>query len=79
MISEITLNEILNDMANDLTSEQLMKLKSSIIMHTCEKADTTELLIPNEINDRYMNMFIMTMNIEGKSDKIIKQYTRGLK
>lgn len=78
MISETVLNEILNDMVNDLTSEQLMKLKSSIIMHTCEKTDTTEVIVPNEINDRYINMYMITMNVEGKSESTIKQYIRAI-
>ena len=78
MLSEIIINEILNDMVDELTTEQLMKLKSSIIMHTCEQTNRTELVVPNEINDRFINMYMMAMNVEGKSESTVKQYIRAI-
>ena len=79
---EVLINEIVDMMANDLSADQIKKLRN--VLHIKLKEYSIEKLISkipwnSDCNISKLNKFIATKRLEGLSENSLEQYSRAIK
>lgn len=72
-------NEILYRMQNDLTIEQLQKLRNVLLSVLYSNIEEKNELMCIDDNTRIINMYLASLKISGRSDSTIKKYALDIK